>query len=68
MNAVPDAIRILAAVDDHRCSEKARPDITLMDSQTPEMNGLGAMVVIRTEFPDVILTTYASEVEGAYEA
>lgn len=43
----------------------ARPDITLMDSQTPEMNGLGAMVVIRTEFADVILTTYSSEVEGA---
>lgn len=45
-----------------------RPDITLMDLQMPEMNGLDAMVVIRREFPDakiIILTTYANEVEGA---
>ena len=45
-----------------------RPDVTLMDLQMPEMNGLDAMVVIRREFPDakiIILTTYASEVEGA---
>lgn len=45
-----------------------RPDITLMDLQMPEMNGLEAMVVIRREFPDakiIILTTYASEAEGA---
>ena len=37
-----------------------RPDITLMDLQMPEMNGLDAMVVIRREFPDakiIILTT-----------
>jgi DNA-binding NarL/FixJ family response regulator len=45
-----------------------RPDITLMDLQMPEMNGLDAMVVIRREFPDakiIILTTYANEAEGA---
>jgi DNA-binding NarL/FixJ family response regulator len=45
-----------------------RPDITLMDLQMPEMNGLEAMVVIRREFPDakiIILTTYANEAEGA---
>ena len=45
-----------------------RPDITLMDLQMPEMNGLDAMVVIRREFPDakiIVLTIYASDVEGA---
>ena len=45
-----------------------RPDITLMDLQMPEMNGLDAMVLIRGEFPDakiIILTTYANDVEGA---
>jgi DNA-binding NarL/FixJ family response regulator len=45
-----------------------RPDITLMDLQMPEMNGLDAMVVIRREFPDakiIILTTYDTEAEGA---
>jgi CheY-like chemotaxis protein len=35
-----------------------------MDLQMPEMNGLEAMVAIRSEFPKakiIILTTYASE-------
>src|SRR5215472_2159496 len=45
-----------------------RPDITLMDLQMPEMNGLDAMVAICKEFPDakiIILTTYESDVQGA---
>ncbi len=29
-----------------------RPDITLMDLQMPEMNGLDAIIAIRGEFPD----------------
>ena len=44
------------------------PDITLMDLQMPEMNGLEAMVAIRSEFPEakiIILTTYASDVQDA---
>ncbi len=45
-----------------------RPDITLMDLQMPEMNGLQAIVAIRREFPDakiIILTTYESDVGDA---
>ena len=45
-----------------------RPDITLMDLQMPDVNGLDAMVAIRKEFPEakiIILTTYAGDVEGA---
>src|ERR1700692_3828086 len=44
-----------------------RPDITLMDLQMPEMNGLDAIIAIRGEFPEariVVLTTYAGDVQA----
>jgi len=44
-----------------------RPDVTLMDLQMPEMNGLDAMIAIRGEFPDarvIMLTTYAGDVQA----
>ena len=43
------------------------PDVTLMDLQMPEMNGLDAIGAIRGEFPDariVVLTTYAGDVHA----
>jgi len=43
-----------------------RPDITLMDLQMPEMNGLDAIIAIRGEFPEakiVVLTTYQGDVQ-----
>jgi DNA-binding NarL/FixJ family response regulator len=42
------------------------PDITLMDLQMPEINGLDALVAIRNEFADakiIVLTTYAGDVQ-----
>jgi DNA-binding NarL/FixJ family response regulator len=42
------------------------PDVTLMDLQMPEMNGLDALIAIRNEFPDakvIMLTTYAGDVQ-----
>ena len=42
------------------------PDVTLMDLQMPEMNGLDALIAIRNEFPGariIMLTTYAGDVQ-----
>ena len=42
-----------------------RPDVTLMDLQMPEMNGLDALIAIRAEFPEariIMLTTYEADV------
>ena len=45
---------------------KHRPDITLMDLQMPELNGIDALSAIRAEFPDarvIVLTTHAGDVQ-----
>lgn len=42
-----------------------RPDVTLLDVQMPEMNGIEAIQAIRAEFPSariIVLTTYAGDV------
>src|SRR5271170_8233334 len=45
---------------------KHRPDLTLMDLQMPEMDGIEAMVAICSEFPEariIILTTYKGDIQ-----
>src|SRR5258705_86874 len=42
------------------------PDVTLMDLQMPEMNGVDAMIAIRGEFPEariIVLTTFTGDVQ-----
>ena len=65
MNLVAQASDGREAIQQFR---EHRPDITLMDLQTPEMNGLDAMVAIQEEFPKakiIILTNYENDAQSA---
>ena len=58
---VAEAANGLEAIDQFR---RHRPDVTLMDLQMPEMNGVDAMTAIREEFPSariIVLTTYVGD-------
>jgi two-component system, NarL family, response regulator len=61
MKLVAEASNGREAIDQFR---RHRPDVTLMDMQMPEMNGVDAMIAIREEFPSariVVLTTYVGD-------
>jgi DNA-binding NarL/FixJ family response regulator len=63
MTLVAEASNGREAIDQFR---RHRPDVTLMDLQMPEMNGLEAMTAIRAEFPEariIVLTTYTGDVQ-----
>jgi DNA-binding NarL/FixJ family response regulator len=63
MNLVGQASNGREAIQQFRAH---RPDITLMDLQMPEMNGLDALIAIRNEYPDakvIMLTTYTGDVQ-----
>jgi DNA-binding NarL/FixJ family response regulator len=63
MSLVAEASNGREAVEQYRTH---RPDITLMDLQMPEMNGLDAMIAIRGEFPEariIVLTTYTGDIQ-----
>ena len=65
----PDISLVAEASNGREAIEKFRehrPDITLMDLQMPEMNGVDAMIAIRNEFPEarvIVLTTYSGDVQ-----
>ena len=64
----PDMMLVAQAANGREAIQQFRthrPDVTLMDLQMPEMNGLDALIAIRTEFPDakvIVLTTYEGDV------
>ncbi len=63
MKLVAEAANGREAIEQFR---KYRPDVTLMDLQMPEMNGIEAMIAIRSEFPEarfIVLTTYTGDVQ-----
>jgi DNA-binding NarL/FixJ family response regulator len=63
MSVVAEASNGREAIQQFRAH---RPDVTLMDLQMPEMNGLDALVAIRNEFPEariIVLTTYTGDVQ-----
>lgn len=44
------------------------PDVTLMDLQMPELNGIEAITAIRKDFPNariIVLTTYSGDAQAA---
>jgi DNA-binding NarL/FixJ family response regulator len=63
----PDMILVGEASDGREAIQlfrMHRPDVTLMDLQMPEMNGIDALIAIRNEFPAakiIVLTTYKND-------
>ena len=69
VNAEPD-LKLVAEASNGKEAIDAfrshRPDVTLMDLQMPEVDGLEAIVAIRREYPDariIVLTTYTGDVQ-----
>jgi DNA-binding NarL/FixJ family response regulator len=69
VNAESDMKLVAEAVNGQEAIEKFRlhrPDVTLMDLQMPGLNGIEAIIGIRSEFPNarvIVLTTYAGDVQ-----
>ncbi len=69
VNAESDMKLVAEATNGQEAIEKFRshrPDVTLMDLQMPALNGIDAIIGIRSEFPNarvIVLTTYAGDVQ-----
>ena len=69
VGAEPDMELVAQASTGREAIEQFRrhqPDVTLMDLQMPGMNGIEAIIAIRSEFPNariIVVTTYAGDVQ-----
>jgi DNA-binding NarL/FixJ family response regulator len=69
VNAETDMKLVAEASNGQEAIEKFRlhkPDVTLMDLQMPMLNGIDAIIAIRSEFPNariIVLTTYAGDMQ-----
>ena len=69
LSAQPDMLLEASVQSGKEAIERFRelkPDVTLMDLRLPDLNGIEAMITIRSEFPAariIILTTSAGDVE-----
>jgi DNA-binding NarL/FixJ family response regulator len=64
MKVVAEASNGRQAIEQFRLH---RPDVTLMDLQMPSLNGIEAIIGIRSEFSDariIVLTTYEGDVQA----
>ena len=67
----PDMLLVAQASNGAEAIEefrRHRPDVTLMDLQMPDMNGIEAIIAIRGEFPEariIVLSTYSGDVQVA---
>jgi DNA-binding NarL/FixJ family response regulator len=65
----PDMVLVGEASNGREAIQQFRthkPDVTLMDLQMPELNGIDAIIAIRGEFPHarvIVLTTYTGDVQ-----
>jgi len=69
IGAEPDMELVAQASAGREAIEQFRrhqPDVTLMDLQMPGMNGIEAIIAIRSEFPNariIVVTTYSGDVQ-----